>query len=90
MIIPTVGRKVWYRPTEADKKGISAMAVAVADDQPLDATVIAATTEKNGLAVVVVRFGSPARTAKNSRFPLKEFKIRDSHLNCSTLMALHR
>lgn len=39
MIHPSVGRKVWYRPTLFDKAGVGAMQVA--GDQPLDATVIA-------------------------------------------------
>lgn len=39
VIKPSVGRKVWYRPSERDKVGASAMAVS--GDQPLDATVIA-------------------------------------------------
>lgn len=39
MIKPTVGRKVWYRPSAADKAGNFGMAAY--GDQPLDATVIA-------------------------------------------------
>lgn len=39
IITPTVGRKVWYRPSESDFKGPIPMAVV--KDQPLDATVIA-------------------------------------------------
>lgn len=39
LITPSVGRKVWYRPCENDLKGPVPMAVA--KDQPLDATVIA-------------------------------------------------
>ncbi len=36
MITPTVGRKVWYRPSEADKH-----VMAYSDNEPLDATVVA-------------------------------------------------
>lgn len=39
MITPTVGRKVWYRPSAFDMKGPGAMTSA--GQQPLDATVIA-------------------------------------------------
>ncbi len=39
IIKPTVGRKVWYRPSIHDKSGVGAMQTA--GDQPLDATVIA-------------------------------------------------
>lgn len=38
MITPTVGRKVWYRPSDADK---SAHGMATVGPQPLDATIIA-------------------------------------------------
>ena len=41
---PTVGRKVWYRPSDADIAGNNRMTVAGApggEAQPLDATVIA-------------------------------------------------
>jgi hypothetical protein len=39
VIIPTVGRKVWYRPSKNDLIGLGAMQVA--SGQPLDATIIA-------------------------------------------------
>lgn len=39
MIKPTVGRKVWYRPSNFDRQGPGAMTVSTG--QPLDATVIA-------------------------------------------------
>lgn len=38
MIKPTVGRKVWYRPSKSDQTGPKPMVTA---NQPLDATVIA-------------------------------------------------
>lgn len=38
VIAPTVGRKVWYRPTLHDKAGPHAMTAY--GDQPLDATVL--------------------------------------------------
>lgn len=43
MIKPTVGRKVWYRPSKQDQMGVIPMAVAGGNGeaQPLDATVIA-------------------------------------------------
>ena len=43
MIQPTVGRKVWYRPSGYDLSGVGAMTLAGPIDkaQPLDATVIA-------------------------------------------------
>ncbi len=46
IITPTVGRKVWYRPSKYDTSGIFGMQVQAPDDnpaggQPLDATVIA-------------------------------------------------
>ena len=40
LIVPTVGRKVWYRPSAADKAGNFGMKTT--GDQPLDATVLAA------------------------------------------------
>jgi len=39
MIKPTVGRKVWYRPSEYDRTGIGAMNTV--HGQPLDATIVA-------------------------------------------------
>jgi len=39
MIKPTVGRKVWYRPSKSDQEGPVPMVAHT--DQPLDATVIA-------------------------------------------------
>lgn len=39
MIKPSVGRKVWYRPSEADQTGPIPMVASAG--QPLDATVIA-------------------------------------------------
>lgn len=39
IIKPTVGRKVWYRPSKSDKVGPIPMVTA--GDQPLDATIIA-------------------------------------------------
>lgn len=39
MIVPTVGRKVWYRPSAADKAGNFGMKTA--GIAPLDATIIA-------------------------------------------------
>lgn len=42
VITPTVGRKVWYRPSASDLTGPVPMAASRAPDaQPLDATVIA-------------------------------------------------
>lgn len=45
IIKPTVGRKVWYRPSKSDLTGPVPMAVAgsveAGTDQPLDATVLA-------------------------------------------------
>lgn len=46
IITPTVGRKVWYRPSRHDMAGICGMQVQAPHDnpaggQPLDATVIA-------------------------------------------------
>ena len=39
LIVPTVGRKVWYRPSKNDLAGPNAMMVKTGD--PLDATIIA-------------------------------------------------
>ena len=39
IITPTVGRKVWYRPSQFDKTGPVPMQAI--KDQPLDATIIA-------------------------------------------------
>jgi len=39
VIAPTVGRKVWYRPSKSDQMGPVPMICA--GDQPLDATVVA-------------------------------------------------
>lgn len=46
VITPTVGRKVWYRPSKSDLIGLGAMVCSVNADkptegQPLDATVLA-------------------------------------------------
>jgi hypothetical protein len=43
VITPTVGRKVWYRPSLADQSGAKPMHTV--GDQPLDATIIAVWTE---------------------------------------------
>lgn len=49
-IIPSVGRKVWYRPCENDLKGPVPMAVlgSIAADtaQPLDATIVAVHSDR--------------------------------------------
>lgn len=46
VISPTVGRKVWYRPSKSDLLGPGAMHIAgsldAGNSQPLDATVLAA------------------------------------------------
>lgn len=39
MIKPTVGHKVWYRPSKSDQAG--PLPMVATQDQPLDATVIA-------------------------------------------------
>lgn len=39
IVTPTVGRKVWYRPSKFDTTGIGAMQHIIG--QPLDATIIA-------------------------------------------------
>lgn len=41
IIEPTVGRKVWYRPSEDDKAGRGDTAIETVNDQPVDATVVA-------------------------------------------------
>ena len=43
MIKPTVGRKVWYRPSQQDKDGLAdtPQRMEANNDEPLDATVIA-------------------------------------------------
>lgn len=43
-ITPTVGRKVWYRPSAQDKSGSFPMQAA--GEQPLDATVIAVWSDR--------------------------------------------
>jgi hypothetical protein len=48
VIKPTVGRKVWYRPSDFDKAGPVPMTVAgpVDDQHPLDATIIAVWSDR--------------------------------------------
>lgn len=41
MIYPTIGRKVWYRPSADDLKGGNEKPMAAVGTQPLDATVVA-------------------------------------------------
>lgn len=57
MIAPTVGRKVWYRPTEFDKSGPGAMRVV--GIQPLDATVIAVWSDRAVNLLVIDAAGTP-------------------------------
>lgn len=55
MIKPTVGRKVWYRPTAFDKSGPGGMHAAL--DQPLDATVVYVHSDRMVNLLVVDHMG---------------------------------
>jgi hypothetical protein len=44
MIKPTVGRKVWYRPSQFDQSGEGMMVTN--SDQPLDATIVAVASDE--------------------------------------------
>ena len=46
-ITPTVGRKVWYRPTAYDKSGPGGIQCWGTPPQPVDATVIAVNSDRN-------------------------------------------
>lgn len=65
MIKPTVGRKVWYRPSETDKKsGTGNPAMAVFGDQPCDATIIAVHNDRLvNLAIIDHNGGYHVRTS---------------------------
>jgi hypothetical protein len=47
---PTVGRKVWYRPSDWDRTGPGAMQVQTGE--PLDATIVAVNSDHNVNLVV--------------------------------------
>lgn len=55
MIKPTVGRKVWYRPSSHDALGPIPMSFS--HDQPLDATVIAVWGDRMVNVLVVDVYG---------------------------------
>lgn len=62
MIQPTVGRKVWYRPSTFDKSGPGAMAVLMEADgtpKPLDATVLAVWGDRLINVLVLDIYGKP-------------------------------
>lgn len=61
MITPTVGRKVWYRPSKNDQVGPVTMAVAGGNGeaQPLDATVIAVWGDRCVNLLVIDSMGKP-------------------------------
>lgn len=40
-IVPTVGRKVWYRPSQVDRGGAGVAGMVTHGNEPLDATVVA-------------------------------------------------
>lgn len=63
MIKPTVGRKVWYRPSEADKDGKTGDSpdtgkMQVNGGEPLDATVIAVWSDRLVNVSVIDIFGT--------------------------------
>lgn len=57
IISPTVGRKVWYWPSEHDKLGIGAMQTV--KGQPLDATVLAVWGDRCVNLLVIDITGKP-------------------------------
>lgn len=57
MITPTVGRKVWYRPSTFDKTGVGAMQCATG--QPLDATILAVWGDRCINVLVLDVYGKP-------------------------------
>lgn len=62
MIIPTVGRKVWYRASKFDTLGPGAMSVLAEVDgtpKPLDATVLAVWNDRLVNVLVFDVYGKP-------------------------------
>jgi len=63
VITPTVGRKVWYRPSKADLLGPKPMTVAGSIEagtaQPLDATVVAVWGDRMINVLVLDVYGQP-------------------------------
>ena len=62
MITPTVGRKVWYRPSKNDLTGPVPMAMAGNPEhnpQPLDATVLAVWGDRLVNVLVLDIYGKP-------------------------------
>lgn len=57
VIMPTVGRKVWYRPSKYDTTGVGQMLVA--GDQPLDATILAVWGPRCVNVLVLDTYGKP-------------------------------
>lgn len=57
VITPTVGRKVWYRPTAFDTQGPGGMKLAAG--QPLDATVTAVWGDRCVNVLVLDSYGHP-------------------------------
>ena len=57
VIPPTVGRKVWYRPSAFDKTGVGAMNSI--NGQPLDATVLAVWGDRTVNVLVLDITGRP-------------------------------
>lgn len=57
MIKPSVGRKVWYRPSQNDLIGLGAMSSAIG--QPLDATVLAVWGDRCVNVLVLDVMGKP-------------------------------
>lgn len=62
MIIPTVGRKVWYRPSRNDLTGPIPMTMMGNPDfnpQPLDATVLAVHSDRMVNILILDVYGKP-------------------------------
>jgi hypothetical protein len=57
VIRPSVGRKVWYRPSAHDLIGVGAMSVA--GGQPLDATILAVWGDRCINVQVLDSYGKP-------------------------------
>ena len=65
VIIPTVGRKVWFRPNgttslqRAGTQGVAIAPLAIIDNAPLDATVVYVWNDRMVNLLVLDHYGNP-------------------------------
>ena len=79
VIKPTVGRKVWYRPSKADQLGPIPMSVSTG--QPLDATVVAVWGDRMVNVLVLDTYGKPFSKASVTLKQAGDEKAKDADGN---------